>query len=195
MGPLTASLPWTDEGLNGMRKWLDRVYRLFTNPKINYTSAVNEVLDRAYHKFVKQVSININERSFNVAISQMMIYINECYNHTSLSRQHMEIFLIIFSCFAPHLAEELWNQIFHHNTSVTLQVWPSYDPNKTVDEVITLPIQENGKLRTTISIKLNEAQDKVEQQAYNDPKVIKFLNGRKPKKIIYVKNKILNFIL
>jgi leucyl-tRNA synthetase len=90
-----------------MHKWLDRVYRLFTNNHISYSDHIDATLNQAYHRFIKQVSTNINQFNFNVAVSQMMIYINECYNHQILSRCHLENFLVVLSCFAPHLAEEL----------------------------------------------------------------------------------------
>jgi leucyl-tRNA synthetase len=101
----------------------------------------------------------------------------------------------VLSCFAPHLAEELWHEVFLHDASITLASWPTYEESKTVSSVITLPVQANGKLRATIQIKLNDNQTQVEQQAYKDPRVINFLNGRKPKKVIYITNKILNFII
>ncbi|MDR0825843.1 MAG: leucine--tRNA ligase [Mycoplasmataceae bacterium] len=198
MGPLTASLPWNDDGINGMHKWLERVYRLFTTDKkiTNDISKVNKTLTTAFHKFVKQVTSDIQEYKFNTAISQMMIFINECYAHQELPKAHMEAFTIILSCFAPHMAEEIWQVILkHEGEAIYLQKWPGFDESKTIDSTITLPIQENGRLRATIIIDKDLNQHDVEQLALKEPKVITFINGRKPKKVIYVKNKILNFIL
>jgi leucyl-tRNA synthetase len=96
--------------VDGMRKWLDRVYRLYKENNIKFVSKLEEKsksLNIAFHKFIKRVSTLIEERSFNVAISQMMIYINECYNYKTLNTEHAQSFLIVLSCFAPHLAEEL----------------------------------------------------------------------------------------
>jgi leucyl-tRNA synthetase len=92
-----------------MHKWLERVYRLFTTDKkiTNDISKVNKTLTTAFHKFVKQVTSDIQEYKFNTAISQMMIFINECYAHQELPKAHMEAFTIILSCFAPHMAEEI----------------------------------------------------------------------------------------
>lgn len=195
MGPLTASLPWSDDGLNGARKWLDRVYRLFIESNIEFTDGdVDSKLDIAFHKFIKQATQDINAYGFNTAISQMMIYINECYAHKVLSKKHMCDFIIVLSCFAPHLAEEIWHEVLKQRDSVTNQTWPKYDESKTIDAIITLPIQENGKLRATINIKKDASQAEVEKLACVEPKVVKFIDGRKPKKVIYVKNKILNFI-
>jgi leucyl-tRNA synthetase len=195
MGPLTDSLPWSDSGLNGVHKWLDRVYRLFNENNVEWTDEkIDPQLDTAFHKFIKQVTQDINTYGFNTAISQMMIYINECYAHKVLSKQHMQDFLIVLSCFAPHLAEEIWHEVFKHNSSITKQAWPKYIESKTVASSITLPIQENGKLRATINIKKDASQTEAEKLAYAEPQVIKFMDGRKPKKVIYVKNRILNFI-
>jgi leucyl-tRNA synthetase len=108
----------------------------------------------------------------------------------------MEAFTIILSCFAPHMAEEIWQVILkHEGEAIYLQKWPGFDESKTIDSTITLPIQENGRLRATIIIDKDLNQHDVEQLALKEPKVITFINGRKPKKVIYVKNKILNFIL
>jgi leucyl-tRNA synthetase len=93
-----------------MRRWLDRVYRLFMENHISLTNDVNKInptLDRAYHKFVKHVTNEFENRTFNVAVSQMMVYINECYNHKVFLTSHLQNFLVILSCFAPHLSEEL----------------------------------------------------------------------------------------
>ncbi|MDR1235265.1 MAG: leucine--tRNA ligase [Mycoplasmataceae bacterium] len=197
MGPVIASLAWTDSGVDGMRKWLDRVYRLYKENNITFVNKLDEKsksLNIAFHKFIKRVSNLIEERSFNVAISQMMIYINECYNYKSLNTEHAQCFLIVLSCFAPHIAEELWHEVFKKEDSISLQTWPLHDEKMTIDDVITLPVQENGKLRTTIIINKNDTQTQVELIALKDIKIIRFINGRKPKKIIYVPNKILNFI-
>ncbi|MDR0740059.1 MAG: leucine--tRNA ligase [Mycoplasmataceae bacterium] len=197
MGPLTASLPWTDNGVDGIKKWLERVHRLYKKSDIKFIDNIDAIpksLDIAYHKFIKQITNDLEILNFNVAISQMMIYINRCYNHQVLNKTHAQNFLIVLSCFAPHLAEELWHDVFNHKDSVTLQTWPTYEKSKTIDDVVVLPIQENGKLRATIQINLDDSQELVIQKAYSEPKVIKFINDRSPKKIIYIKNKILNFI-
>ncbi|MDR1991354.1 MAG: leucine--tRNA ligase [Mycoplasmataceae bacterium] len=198
MGPITASLPWAENGLNGIRKWLDRVYRLFNDYQDKFTNDLNKIeedLDRVYHKFIKQITENIENFNLNLAVSQMMIFINKCYQSKFLYTLHMQGFLVVLSCFTPHLSEEIWHEICKQKNSVTLQSWPIFDDQKTMDDFITLPIQENGKLRATILIKKDELQAQVEKQAYATEKVKLFLKNRKPKKIIYVKNKILNFIL
>jgi leucyl-tRNA synthetase len=198
MGPLTASLPWMDTGLDGVRKWLDRVYRLFTADDITITNDIKDIsneLDAAYHVFIKHVNTDLDTLGFNVAISQMMIYINKCFTSKILYRPHLEGFVIVLSCFAPHLAEELWQVILKNKNSVYLQTWPKHDDSKTIEDVITLPIQENGKLRCTIQINKDTTEAEVIQLAMSENKVQNFINGRSIKKTIYVKNKILNFIV
>lgn len=197
MGPITATLAWNDQGLDGMRKWLDRVYRLFTTDFkiVDDIKQINNSLDIAFNKFIKTITKDINEYNFNVAISQMMIYINACYDNKTLYQQHLEKFLIVLSCFTPHLAEELWHEQLKNKDSIFNQSWPTYDENKTIDQTISLPVQENGKLRAVITINRDAEQSEVEKIVMKDSKVINFLNDRKPRKIIYVKNKILNIII
>jgi leucyl-tRNA synthetase len=181
-----------------MRKWLDRVYRLFTNNEIKITKNLNEIkpdLNVAYHKFIKQVEHEMQHLNFNVAISQMMIYINACYAHDTLLFTHLENFLIVLSCFAPHLSEELWHQALKRQDFVNQQQWPKYDEQFTVDQQLTLPIQINGKLRATISITRSMNEKTIINLALNESKINSLLKGQTIKKTIYIKEKILNLIV
>lgn len=196
MGPLTASLPWTDNGLNGIRKWLDRVYRLYCEEQINILkdcSNVGSELKFAYNSFIKRITNCIDKHNFNVGISEMMIFINACYKDKNIPREYLEGFLIVLSCYAPHISEELWSKF--NNSSIFRAPWPKYDESSLQTNTISLPIQENGKLRDVIEINIGESKEEIIDKAKNREKVIKFINGREIKKIIYVPNKILNFIL
>ncbi|MCV3743339.1 leucine--tRNA ligase [Ureaplasma sp. ES3154-GEN] len=197
MGPLTASLPWSDEGLDGMRKWLDRVYRLYTNANqltvIKDVDGLHEDIVYAYHKMVKNVTQALNEYSFNIAISEMMVFVNILYKYKQINYDYLDNFLIMLSCFTPHLAEELYAT--NHAMSVNHQNWPIYDEKKLVLNYISLPIQFNGKLKHTLKINkdLDEAAilaiinaNEEMRTLFNDVEIIK---------TIYVPNKIINFVV
>ncbi|MDR2568124.1 MAG: leucine--tRNA ligase, partial [Mycoplasmataceae bacterium] len=151
IGPLNGTFPWSPTGLDGIRKWLDRVYNLFTNPEIKLVDDkdISNNLDVAFNVFAKNVTKNMDELKQNLAVSDMMIYINECYNETTktYSKNHLNKFLVVLSCFAPHLAEELNEISLHNSNSIVGQSWPTYDENKIYKNIVNLPVQENGKLR------------------------------------------------
>ncbi len=195
MGPLTATMPWSDEGLMGCRKWLDRVYNLFNSGKQIVDKADSETTI-AYHSFIKDVTEAINEYKFNIAISKMMVYINACYKAQSLCKQHLIGFLTVLSCFAPFIAEHLYQELTKKKTSITKDcIWPKFDAKYLVTKTYVLPIQINGKLRDTLEVDTNASQDSIVKLALASDK-IKNLIGSKPiKKTIFVKGKILNFII
>ncbi len=195
MGPLTASLPWTESGLNGIRKWLDRVYAIFNNEniKICKDAKPNKDLEFAYNNFVKKVTNCIDKYNFNVGISEMMIFINECYKNTTLPLDYMINFLVVLSCYAPHLAEELYSSF--NNESIFNVKWPTFSDAALVKSTVSLPISQNGKLRDVMEIDVNTPKDQVIEMAKSRDKVRNFIDGKQIKKIIYVPGKILNFIL
>ena len=153
------------------------------------------MLNKAYNVFVNDVTKNLEDYKFNVAISNMMVYINACYKDKQLYLPHAKNFLVVLSCFAPFLAEYLYQFITKKSTSVTKENWPSIDKTSIKSETISLPIQINGKVRSVIVIKTNLSQNKIVTLAKKDSKIIKFLKNNTIKKTIYVKNKILNFII
>ena len=133
MGPLEAALPWSTTGLDGTRKWLERVNRFYTEVA-EFTEENDHRLDRVYHATVKKVTNDIDTLNFNTAISQMMIFINECYKTKTIYRPYAIGFLKMFACFAPHLGEELWATIFDQKDSITYEPWPTYDEAMLVDK-------------------------------------------------------------
>ena len=194
MGPLGASLPWTEEGLNGVRKWLDRVHRLYESRVKEFSNESNDALDYAYNLFVKNVTHNINENGFNVAISDMMIFINACYNSKVLNKEYMHNFLTVLSCYAPHLAEEL-NEMMGYHDSIYNSVWPKFDPSKLVQSEMSIPVMINGKLRDVLKVKSEISEQEIIDIAKQQPKIIKFIGDKPIKKIFYVKNKIVNILI
>lgn len=194
MGPLGASLPWTEEGLNGVRKWLDRVHRLYESRVKEFSNESNDTLDYAYNLFVKNVTHNINANGFNVAISDMMIFINACYNSKVLNKEYMHNFLTVLSCYAPHLAEEL-NEMMGYHDSIYNSVWPKFDPSKLVQSGMSIPVMINGKLRDVLKVKSEITEQEIIDLVKQQPKIIKFIGDKPIKKILYVKNKIVNILI
>lgn len=191
MGPIDSAKPWDPNGIDGSKKFLDRVWRLYTeSEKINDTS--NKNLERIYHYTVKKVTNDYESMNFNTAISQMMIFINAVNKESIFPKEYAEGFLKLLNPVAPHITEELWNILGHANT-ITYEKWPTYDEAKTIEDTITLPIQFNGKLKTTIQINLNESEEKIKEKVHHaiDSK----LEDKKIVKEIYVKNKIYNIVV
>ena len=194
MGPLGASLPWTEEGLNGVRKWLDRVYRLFETKINNLDNKTNATLDYAYNLFIRNVSHNIEKGNLNVAISDMMVFINSCYSVEKLNKEYLHNFLIVLSCFAPHLAEEL-NSMLGYKDSIYNSVWPKFDETKLIKSEISIPVMINGKLRDVVLVDVNASENEIIEFVKKQPKVINAIGGKQIKKIIYIKNKIVNILV
>ncbi|MDD3810549.1 MAG: leucine--tRNA ligase, partial [Erysipelotrichaceae bacterium] len=163
MGPLEAALPWSTNGLDGSRKWLDRVYRLLANPQ-NIVSENDGKLDRVYHQTVKKVTEDFETLGFNTAISAMMIFINECYKNKTVYREYALNFVKMLSCIAPHIGEELW-QILGHEDTIAYEAWPTYDEKMLIEDEVELVVQVNGKVRAKLTVALNEDDDKVKEMA------------------------------
>ena len=191
MGPIDAAKPWDPNGIDGAKKFLDRVWRLYTESgKIENES--NKNLDKVYHYTVKKVSNDYETMNFNTAISQMMIFINTVNKEEILPLEYAEGFLKLLNPVAPHITEELWNKLGHTN-SIAYENWPKFDEAKTIEDTIEIPVQVNGKLKTTISISLDEDESSVKEKVHNA--LTDKLDGKSIVKEIYVKNKIYNVVV
>ena len=191
MGPIDAAKPWDPNGIDGAKKFLDRVWRLYTESgKIK--NGTNKNLDRVYHYTVKKVSNDYETMNFNTAISQMMIFINTVNKEEILPLEYAEGFLKLLNPVAPHITEELWNKLGHTN-SIAYESWPKFDEAKTIEDTIEIPVQVNGKLKTTISISLDEDEPSVKEKVHNA--LTNKLDGKSIVKEIYVKNKIYNVVV
>ena len=191
MGPIDAVKPWDVNGIEGTKKFLDRVWRLYVESgKIK--DAPNKNLERDYHFTVKKVTNDYENMNFNTAISQMMIFINNSYKEDILPLEYAEGFLKLLNPVAPHITEELWN-IIGHDGSIAYEKWPTYDESKTINNEITLPIQFNGKLKGTIQISLDEDESSVKEKVHKT--IDSKLDGKTIVKEIYVKNKIYNIVI
>ena len=193
MGPLEASKPWSEQGVDGAHKWLERVHRLIVES--NKLSDTNDgSLDEVYHATVKKVTIDIESLNLNTAISQMMIFINECYKAETLYKPYMEGFVQMFACYAPHLGEELW-QFLGHDTTLTFEAWPTYDESKLVKNQVEMVVQVNGKVRGKFMANIDEDKKVVEEMALAIPSVQAQMEGKTLRKLIIVPNRIVNIVV
>ena len=193
MGPLEASLPWSTNGLDGSRKWLDRVYRLMIETG-KLSDENDHSLDRVYHQTVKKVTDDFEKLGFNTAISQMMIFINECYKAEHVYKEYAENFIKMLSCIAPHICEEMWQQL-GHNDSIAYEPWPTYDEKMLVSDTVQMGIQVNGKLRAKIEVAKDADDEAVKELAFQQENVKAHTDGKNIVKVIVVKNKIVNIVV
>lgn len=193
MGPLEASLPWNEDGLSGTRKWLERVNRFFTEVA-EITDENDGSLDKAYNQMVKKVTEDVDSLNFNTAVSAMMVFINEAYKTKKIYRPYAEGFVKVFSIFAPHLGEELWETVLGHDHTIAYEPWPTWDESKLVEAVQTIIVQVNGKVRGKFDIPAGTDEETVKQQALELDGVKRQLEGKEIKKIIVVKGKVVNIV-
>ncbi|MBN2851077.1 MAG: leucine--tRNA ligase, partial [Erysipelotrichaceae bacterium] len=192
MGPLEAALPWNPSGLDGTRKWLDRVWRCIAEQdKLSETN--DHSLDKSYHFTVKKVTHDITTLNFNTAVSQMMIFINDCFKADSIYLEYAKGFVKLFSAFAPHMGEELW-QLLGATETIAYAPWPTYDEAMLVEDEIEVIVQVNGKLRGKIVVSLGTDTSILEEKARNLPAVLPFIEGKPIRKIISVKDKLVNIV-
>lgn len=192
MGPLEAALPWSDQGMDGTRKWLDRVYRLF-HSEDKLSKENNHQLDKVYHYTVKKVSYDIDTLNLNTAVSQMMIFINECYKADSVYEEYAKGFIKMFSTFAPHVGEELWSMFSDEN--ITYQPWPTYDESMLIEDEVEMVVQINGKVRAKIVVATDEEKDTVVDMAKSNENIVSYLENKTIVKTIVIPNKIVNFVI
>ena len=197
MGPLEAMKPWSTRGVEGVTRFLERVWRLMVNEEGRLSSVVvstEPALDhqRLLHQTIKKVTEDIEALRFNTAISQMMILTNELTKAEHRARALLEPFVLLLAPFAPHLAEELW-AILGKEPSVSQQPWPRFDPALTVSERLTIPVQVNGRLRGKIEVEQEATRELVERLAREQTG--EWLKGKEPKKVIYVEKKLINFVI
>lgn len=193
MGPLEASKPWSETGVEGSKKWLERVYRLFVESD-KLTDTNDGSLDYVYHSTVKKVTEDYENLGFNTAISQMMIFINEAYKAKSVYKPYAEGIVKMLSCIAPHICEEMWEKLGHEGT-IAYEAWPTYEEDKLVVSTIEIAVQVNGKVRGRLSINKDQEAESVKQQALELENVKAHTDGKEVKKIIYVPNKIVNIVV
>ncbi|EFH92391.1 leucine--tRNA ligase [Finegoldia magna] len=191
IGDFEKSAPWSENGVKGCRKFLDKVWR--TQELVDGDSNF-EKMETLVHQTIKKVSEDYENLKFNTAIAQLMTLLNEFNNLDKISEEQFKIFLILLNPVCPHITEEIWQRMgyegYVHEAS-----WPEYDESKTILDVIELPIQVNGKLRATVEISRDASEDEVFEKAIADDVVAKYLEGKNVVKKIYVKGRIFNIIV
>lgn len=192
MGPLEADKPWSDQGIDGARRFLDRIYRLFEENKI--TKENDKKLEKIYHQTVKKVTEDYENLSFNTAIAQMMIFINEVYKENKLPLEYAEGFVKILSPICPHLGEELW-QMLGNNDTIAYAKWPIYDIEKTKENTYEMVVQVNGKVRGKIEVYSDISKEEMEKLAMNIPNVQAFTDNKEIVKVIVVPKKLVNIVV
>ena len=191
MGPIDSAKPWDPNGIDGTKKFLDRVWRLYTESK-KISDETNKNLEKVYHFTVKKVTNDYETMNFNTAISQMMIFINAVNKENTFPKEYADSFLKLLNPIAPHITEELWGILGHDNT-ISYEAWPKYDENKIIDDEKEIPVQVNGKLKSTVMISLDEDESSVKEKVHQA--LEGKLDGKSIVKEIYVKNKIYNVVV
>jgi leucyl-tRNA synthetase len=191
MGPLEADKPWNTEAIDGSKRFLDRVWRMYYLP---VEDSVSE-LDFVYHQTVKKVTEDYDKQAFNTAISQMMIFVNEVYKQKRISKEQAIGFLKLLNPIAPHITEELFQTVFNKKDTLTYQEWPSFDESKLVLNEIEVVVQVNGKLRDRVFVAPDEDSEVVKKKALLAENVVRFTEGKQIVKVIYVPGKLVNVVV
>ena len=194
MGPIDAAKPWDPNGIEGSKKFLDRVWRLYTESG-KLKDEENKNLEKTYNYTVKKVTKDYENMDFNTAISQMMIFINNVYKEEVFPKEYAKEFLKLLNPVAPHITEELWNTALGNNGSIAYEKWPEYDEEKIKDDEIEIPVQVNGKVKTIVKVALNENDETVKQIVHENETVKNAVKDKNIVKEIYVKNKIYNIVV
>jgi leucyl-tRNA synthetase len=197
MGPFDQSSVWSTESIIGPRRFLEKIWKLSEKMKIENRESKIETsikIQTIYHQTIKRISENIEDFKFNTAISGMMIFLNELEKEETIERGIFEGFLKLLTPFAPHIAEELWHDL-GHDTFIYNEAWPKYNPAKIVNDTMTIAVQINGKLRATFDIGSKMTEDSVKEQALGLGDVKKWVGENEPKKVIYVKGKLVSIVV
>jgi len=193
MGPLDASIAWSEEGLEGSRKFLDRVYRLITSKEI--VADDNGALDKVYNETVKSVTEQIEELKFNTAIAQLMIFVNAANKEEKLYVEYAKGFVQLLAPFAPHLAEELWQAVSQTGKSISNVAWPTYDESKLVEAEVEIVVQIKGKVRAKLVVAKDLSREELQEIALADEKIKSEIAGKEVVKVISVPNKLVNIVV
>ena len=203
MGPFDAAIVWEDKSVVGARRFLDKVWKLQLKVKSQSptgsgtkvkTSIQNSKLKNLLHKSIKKVGEDIEKMRFNTAVSQLMILVNEMEKEEEISVKDFRMLVLLLSPFAPHMAEELW-QMLGNGKTITYEPWPKYDENLIKEDEIKLVVQVNGKVRDKIQVPADISEDEAKKKALASEKIQKWLEGKAPKKVIYVKGKLVSVVV
>ena len=193
MGPLEADKPWNDDAVDGAKKFLDRIWRLYTEEN-KIVDQANSKLEKIYHKTVKKVTSDYESLSFNTAISQMMIFINAIYKEEVFPVEYAKGLLKLLNPIVPHITEELWSEVFKKQDTIAYEPWPTYDETKTIDETYELVVQVNGKVRGKIETHTDTTEEEMKEKALQIENVKKHLEGLQIVKIVTIPKKLVSIV-
>ena len=193
MGPLEVSKPWSQQGVEGARRFIVRVWNFFTDAA-NLTEDNDGTLTKVYHQTVKKVTSDFEVLGFNTAISQMMIFMNAAYKAGKCPKEYAEGFVKMFSCICPHVGEELWSILGHDNT-IAYEAWPTYDEAAIKEDEIEIAVQMNGKVKAKLMVAAEADEAAVKAQVHADATIAALLEGKNIVKELYVKGRLYNIVV
>ncbi|GEQ34246.1 leucyl-tRNA synthetase [Marinilactibacillus psychrotolerans] len=198
MGPLDAAIAWSTDGLEGSRKFLDRVWRLLIDEedrlRDRITTINDESLDVVYHQTVKKVTQDFENLQFNTGISQLMVFVNAAYKAEGLPVDYIKGFLKMLAPIAPHLGEELWSRVSQTGQSIAYETWPTYDAAKLVTDEVEVVFQINGKIRGKATASKDISKEELEKMAMENGNIKEHLEGKTVRKVIVVPGKLVNIV-
>ncbi len=192
MGPLQVSKPWTTRGIQGVHRFLDRVWRASEFPKAE-GNAPKKVI-QSLHKTIKKVTHDTENLEFNTAIAQMMMHINELFLEKKFYEKEWSEFILLLAPYAPHLSEELWQKL-GRTESIAHQPWPAYHEELTKDDVVTVVFQINGKVKSKTEVSADISKTELEELAMKDEKIVSFIGDKPIRKVIVIPNKLVNVVV
>ncbi|WP_278506501.1 leucine--tRNA ligase [Ligilactobacillus animalis] len=197
MGPLDASIAWSEDGLNGANKFINRVWNLLIDENGQLRDRITTInegnLDLIYNQTVKKVTEDYEKLHFNTAISQLMVLVNEFYKADSLPLEYVEGLVKLISPITPHMAEELWT-LLGNVGSIAYAKWPTYDENKLVEDTVEIVVQVNGKIKQHLKVSRTASKEELEELALNDEKIKAELEGKTIRRVIAVPGKLVNVV-
>ena len=197
MGPFDQAIAWSTDGLVGVRRFLEKVWRIgqkIKNSEVKIEKKDDAKLQATIHKTIKKVGEDIESMRFNTAVSALMICANEMDAELDVPEEVFELYIKIIAPFAPHIAEELWS-MFGHKDLVSLAKWPEFDEAKILTEKIKIVIQVNGKVRGELEVSSDISEKEVVSMAKSLPSIVQWISGKEVKKTIYVKGRLINFVV
>ena len=192
MGPLEADKPWNDQGVEGAKRFIDRVYRMFEEKNI---VSENKNLDKIYNETVKKVTEDYENMSYNTAISQLMIFVNAVYKENDLPREYAEGFIKMLNPISPFVTEEIWNKFLGHENTITYEPWPTYDESKLVSDTYEMVVQVNGKVRGKIEVSVSTTEEEMKKLAKNIDNVKNHIEGKIIIKEVVVPKKLVSIVV
>lgn len=200
MGPIDAAVAWSEKGIDGSRRFLDRIWRLYVDVNGKLSEAISETavpdaeFEKVYHQTVKKVTEDYEAMHFNTAIAQLMTFINEAYKQEQIPKTMAEGFIQMLSPVAPHIGEEIWS-LLGHDQSVEKSAWPSYDVHKLAEKQIEVIVQVNGKIRARLTVDKGTSKETLEKRAMLEAAIAQRLAGKTVKKVVAVPDKLVNIVV